>query len=98
MGLRNFLERTLLLCWCVGEYKGTSQVGAPHRSAFAFHWSEVSQEKAVLEQHIAWLREDLSAKSAALLNERRARADAESELQAKLSQVTSAADPGLEWK
>ena len=49
------------------------------------------QEKEILEKHIEWLRGDATSKAAALLEERRAREEAEEQLRLSLQQVISCA-------
>lgn len=45
------------------------------------------QEKEIIEQHNAWLNEDLTAKGSALLEERRESAETESNLRSRLAEV-----------
>ena len=45
------------------------------------------QEKEVVEEHKTWLQEEFSAKSSALLEERKRNAELEAEVGAKAEQV-----------
>ncbi|CAI5506783.1 unnamed protein product, partial [Closterium sp. Naga37s-1] len=82
--LKSYLDKIVSLTDSRTELEGRLRKAEAEASRWKAAVNRHVQEKEILEQHLAWLREDVAGKAGALQEERRARAEGEAELRSKL--------------
>ncbi|CAI5504033.1 unnamed protein product, partial [Closterium sp. Naga37s-1] len=82
--LKSYLDKIVSLTDSRTELEGRLRKAEAEASRCKAAVNRHVQEKEILEEHLAWLREDVAGKAGALQEERRARAEGEAELRSKL--------------
>ncbi|GJP70929.1 hypothetical protein CLOP_g1822, partial [Closterium sp. NIES-67] len=82
--LKSYLDKIVALTDSRTELEGRLRTAEAEASRCKAAVTRHVQEKEILEQHLAWLREDVAAKASLLHEERRARAEGEADLRSKL--------------
>ncbi|CAI5462690.1 unnamed protein product, partial [Closterium sp. Yama58-4] len=82
--LKSYLDKIVSLTDSRTELEGRLRTAEAEASRFKAAVNRHVQEKEILEEHLAWLREDVAGKAGALQEERRARAEGEAELRSQL--------------